>query len=256
MEGIGLIPRGGQRTMSYLTARDRLSCLPCMIASGESLSASKNSGTAFVLPCTPWTTANSQQLTVVNLVDSSYCADPSKYISVLLLALRSMLQLEYPHVNILSKIDLIKNYAPLPFNLDFYTDVQDLEHLLPHLERSQVSPRFAKLNEAIVELVENFSLVAFEVLAVENKKSMMRVLQAIDRAGGYAFGSAEGAGDNVFAVAMRQGWGEDIDIQERWIDLKEEWDEKEQKEEEEAERERQRRFRMSNGEVDLDDDDD
>lgn len=177
---------------------------------------------------------------MVNLVDSAYCADASKYISVLLLALRSMLLLEYPHVNILSKIDLIKNYAPLPLPLQFYTDVDDLEQILPSLAETQPGSKFSALNEAIVEVVDSFSLVAFEVLAIENKKTVMRVMQAIDRAGGYAFGAAEGAGDSVFVTAMRQGWGEEVDLQERWIDLKEEWDEKEQKDEEDA-RELQRK---------------
>lgn len=34
-----------------------------------------------------------------------------------------MLHLELPHVNLLSKIDLIQQYGKLQFNLDFYTEV-------------------------------------------------------------------------------------------------------------------------------------
>lgn len=66
---------------------------------------------------------------------------------------------------------------------------------------------------------------------------MMTLLQAIDRAGGYAFGGAEGANDTVWQVAMREGMGKmDIgDVQERWIDRKDEIDEMERQElEEEA----------------------
>ncbi|KAI5780897.1 hypothetical protein EDC01DRAFT_667621 [Geopyxis carbonaria] len=176
------------------------------------------------------------RLVVVHLVDAHYCSDPSKYISILLLSLRSMLQLDLPHVNVLSKIDLLHTYGPLPFNLDFYTDVQDLSYLLPLLSDDPRTARFAKLNEAIVDLVENFALVNFETLAVEDKKSMTHLLQTIDRAGGYAFGEAEGAGDSVWAIAMRGGWSvgmEAKDIQERWIDAKDEWDEHERKMEEE-----------------------
>ena len=50
---------------------------------------------------------------VINLIDSYYITSPSQYISVLLLALRSMLQLDLPHINVLSKIDLLSNYGPL-----------------------------------------------------------------------------------------------------------------------------------------------
>ncbi|CAZ79217.1 unnamed protein product [Tuber melanosporum] len=176
------------------------------------------------------------RLVVIHLVDSHYCADPSKYISVLLLCLRSMLQLDLPHINVLSKIDLINQYGPLAFNLDFYTEVQDLTHMLPLLEEDPRLKKYAKLNEAIVDLVDSFGLVSFETLAVEDKLSMTHMLQAVDRTGGYAFGEAEGAGDNVWTLAMRGGWGVGMsaqDIQERWIDNREEYDEFERKQMEE-----------------------
>ncbi|KAG0635095.1 hypothetical protein HOY80DRAFT_1012091 [Tuber brumale] len=176
------------------------------------------------------------RLVVIHLVDAYYCADPSKYISILLLCLRSMLQLDLPHINVLSKIDLLNQYGPLAFNLDFYTEVQDLTHMLPLLEEDPRLKKYAKLNEAIVDLVDSFGLVSFETLAVEDKLSMTHMLQAVDRAGGYAFGEAEGAGDSVWALAMRGGWGVGMaaqDVQERWIDNREEYDEFERKQMEE-----------------------
>lgn len=146
-----------------------------------------------------------------------------------------MLQMDLPHLNVLTKIDKLANYGPLPFNLDFYTEVQDLSYLLPHLaEESPVTrhTKFEGMNNAIVELVQDFGLVSFETLAVEDKKSMMTLLQAIDRAGGYAFGGAEGANDTVWQVAMREGMGTMVinDVQERWIDKKDEYDELERNE--------------------------
>lgn len=51
------------------------------------------------------------------------------------------------------------------FNLDFYTEVQDLSHLENLL--NQQSPRFAALNVQICSLVEDYGLVGFETLAVE-----------------------------------------------------------------------------------------
>ena len=146
--------------------------------------------------------------------------------------------MDMPHLNILTKIDKLSSYIPLPFNLDFYTEVQDLSYLLPHMARESpimANSKFEGLNKAIIELVEDFGLVGFETLAVENKKSMMTLLHAIDRAGGYAFGGAEGANDTVWQVAMRQGMRlMDVkDVQERWLDRKEEFDEMELKEREE-----------------------
>lgn len=63
----------------------------------------------------------SYRLTAVHLVDAHLCTDPPKYISALLLSLSTMLHLELPHVNVLSKMDLVQQYGNLAFNLDYYT---------------------------------------------------------------------------------------------------------------------------------------
>ncbi len=185
---------------------------------------------------------------------------PSLYISTLLLSLRSMLQMDLPHLNVLTKIDNLSTYAPLPFNLDYYTEVQDLTYLLPHLAAESPvlrSPKFEGLNTAIVELVEEFGLVGFETLAVEDKRSMMTLLQAVDRAGGYAFGSAEGANDTVWQVAMREGMATmDIkDVQERWIDAKDEYDDKQRRDWEEEAKARETPSLTDDGDEDEEEDD-
>ncbi|GJX27932.1 GPN-loop GTPase 2 [Tanacetum coccineum] len=61
-------------------------------------------------------------LTAIHLIDSHLCSDPGKYVSALLLTLSTMLHMELPHVNVLSKMDLIESYEKLAFNLDFYMD--------------------------------------------------------------------------------------------------------------------------------------
>ena len=52
-------------------------------------------------------------MVAVHLVDSHYCSDPGKFVSVLLTSLSTMLQLELPHVNVLSKVDLMQQYGKL-----------------------------------------------------------------------------------------------------------------------------------------------
>lgn len=176
-----------------------------------------------------------------------------------------MLHLPFPLVNVLTKIDnLAKNSEPLPFNLDYYTEVQDLDYLLPHLEAEQNNTsvqnledragntdipklpesKFTALNEALIQLIGDFGLVAFETLAVEDKVSMTNLLHAIDRASGYVFGTDKGTNDSVWQVAMQEGWGGRIDVrdvQERWIDRRDEFDEMERQqiEEQKAEEARQ-----------------
>lgn len=165
-----------------------------------------------------------------------------------------MLHLPYPIVNVLTKIDNLKAVggADLPFNLDFYTEVQDLQYLLPALSAEQGTTgtggeKWQGLNEALVSLVEDFGLVAFETLAVEDRQSMASLLKAIDRASGYVFAGARATDEegrtlvdeaSVWAQAMSEQWTGKMDVrdvQERWVDRREEFDELERKQwEEEA----------------------
>lgn len=183
-----------------------------------------------------------------------------------------MLQLELPHVNVLSKIDLLASYGELPFDLRYYTEVQDLTYLLDQLDKQPRMGRFKGLNKAMVELVEDYGMVGFETLAVEvgpvpssprsgpwpclslcgfvsarqkicrvlttgqqDKTSMMKLLQQLDKATGYIYVPSSSTSEpntyGLFSTAQSQGYLGDVDdVQERWIDNKEMWDEREKEE--------------------------
>lgn len=149
-------------------------------------------------------------------------------------------------VNVLTKLDNLKAVGgdDLPFNLDFYTEVQDLGYLIPALAMEQgasANAKFDKLNDALIQLVEDFGLVGFETLAVEDRASMASFLRAVDRANGWVFAGARGTDEtgrtlddeaSIWAQAMSDHWAgkmEVRDVQERWIDRREEYDELEKK---------------------------
>ncbi|KAL9709737.1 hypothetical protein Ac2012v2_006789 [Leucoagaricus gongylophorus] len=156
-----------------------------------------------------------------------------------------MLHLELPHINVLSKIDLLKQYGELEFNLDFYTEVQELSYLENSLS-SSLPAKFSALNMAMISLIEDFSLVGFETLAVEDKHSMLNLTRAIDRATGYVFippsdaksppeainqmNNAPNLRPNEHglfssAVGPLKGPLSDVrDVQERWIDERDAYD--------------------------------
>lgn len=164
------------------------------------------------------------RLCAVHLVDSFHCADPAQFISAVFLSLSSMLRLELPHVNVLSKIDLLESRGSLDFGLDFYTETSDLEHLLPlipsglrqqrlggkvgsveetmkaateesddvrpmredkHKAGSAFAYKYRKLNEALCKLVEDYQLVSFQTLNIEDKDSVYELLKYIDKTLGY-----------------------------------------------------------------------
>lgn len=47
------------------------------------------------------------------MTDSSHIVEPAKYISILILSLRTMLQLEMPHINVLTKMDILHSFGTL-----------------------------------------------------------------------------------------------------------------------------------------------
>ena len=95
------------------------------------------------------------RLVCVNLVDSNYCYDPSKFVAVLLTCLSTMIQLELPHVNVLSKIDLLDEDA-LPQRLEFFTDVMDLSELTRDMDKHPLFAKYAKLSAALAGVVNDF----------------------------------------------------------------------------------------------------
>ncbi|OQR99074.1 GPN-loop GTPase 2 [Achlya hypogyna] len=155
------------------------------------------------------------RISVVHLVDAHHCTDSSKFISVVLVSLASMVRLELPHVNVLSKMDLIQQYGNLAFNLEFYTDVLDLRYLLDRLEaqefgdlheedddpytqdpeelphavrcKQKLREKFRKMNEVLIEVIEDFSLVSFVPLQIEDVDSLKHVMVTVDKSNGYVF---------------------------------------------------------------------
>ncbi|ODN01220.1 GPN-loop GTPase 2 [Orchesella cincta] len=121
------------------------------------------------------------RLCCLNFVDSHYCSDPGKYIACLLTCLTSMLHIALPYLNVLSKVDLAEKYGKLPFSLDYYTEVLDLEYLTDMLDADPLTARYKSLNSAVASIVENYGLVSFLALDVNNPNLLTKVAQAVDK---------------------------------------------------------------------------
>ncbi|RXG73613.1 GPN-loop GTPase 2, partial [Armadillidium vulgare] len=134
---------------------------------------------------------NDFRLCSVYLVDAHYASDAGKYMSALLLTLNSMIQMETPHVNVLSKVDAVEKYGSLEFGLDFYTEVLDLDYLLESLDKGPLTKKYHKLNKAIAEVVTDYSLVSFLPLSVDNRGTLINIMRAVDKANGCVFGTDE-----------------------------------------------------------------
>ena len=139
------------------------------------------------------------QLVAVTLIDCLLCSSAHSYISAVMMSLSMMIHLELPHVNVLSKIDSLRNTAPeLAFKLEYYLKAGEgnLEGLVSNLFPVEwglhpMDIRYSKFVCAISQVAQDFSLVGFVPLAIEDKELAIHTLSVCDRANGYSF-SAEG----------------------------------------------------------------
>lgn len=95
-----------------------------------------------------------------------------------------MVTMEMPQVNCLSKADLFSEDGT--YDLEFFSHLPDVNRLLDLLNEVPGLEKYRKLNEAICGVISDFDLVSFVPLAVENKESMMKVIQMVDAANGFS----------------------------------------------------------------------
>eukprot|EP00980_Cylindrotheca_fusiformis_P004999 scaffold1062_cov130-Cylindrotheca_fusiformis.AAC.5 len=163
------------------------------------------------------------RLVTIQLIDSHYCTEPANFLSASLLGTTTMLRLELPTVSVLSKVDLLANYGPLPFSMEYFTECHELDRLLPFLQqgggfqqqdefgaeelngdydytddpdyqaariRTRMSPFFRKhekLHKVLAEVIDEFGLLSFLPLDISSAESVGRVLARVDKCNGYVF---------------------------------------------------------------------
>ena len=239
------------------------------------------------------------RLVCVQLVDGAVClTDVSKFIGAALVCTSSMMRLELPCVNVLSKMDLLQSNSsimtdgmkeakksenadssdddeyhnahdnsPLPFNLEFFTQCHDLHRLVDYLESNpidfmannsddgDIDPRFdyredpeyqaaqertrsstfyrkyRKLHHELCDMVEDYSLLSFLPLSIQDAESVGRVVARIDKCNGYVFLKDANANEgqngnsnnmqNMFssAIVADSEWGTGVlqDVQEKYL---------------------------------------
>ena len=123
------------------------------------------------------------RICAVYLLDAQFMDDPPKFFSGVMTAMSAMVQLEVPHINILSKMDLIDGQdggGARSRRVERFLET-DPSLLLEDLNAS-TSPKFAALNEALLRLIDEFNLVSFIPLNITDEDSVAVTLQHIDHA--------------------------------------------------------------------------
>jgi hypothetical protein len=134
------------------------------------------------------------------LLEATFIIDRPKFFSGTLSAMSAMMMLEMPHVNILSKMDLVKGQVarrdlkrfvdPDPNLLEddparqTHPDKEERKgYQDPGLTKEVMSgSSFDRLNKAVAQLIDDFSMVSFLKLDVNDEDSINLVLSYIDDA--------------------------------------------------------------------------
>lgn len=115
---------------------------------------------------------------VVYMIDSHFITEPAKMMSGSLACLSAMLLLECPHINVLSKVDLLDAHDKELLELRLTLNP---EYLVTSLS-SSMAPKFAKLNEAFASVLSDFDLVTFLPLDPTDEDTLSIIQQTIDNA--------------------------------------------------------------------------
>lgn len=116
----------------------------------------------------------------VFLLDSQFMVDGAKFLSGSMAALSVMVNLELPHVNVLNKMDLLSKSAKGQIEKFLEPDSHAL--LADTIDESAWGRKYKKLSEAIGRVVEDFSLVKFFPLNIQNPENVNDILMMIDNA--------------------------------------------------------------------------
>jgi GTPase SAR1 family protein len=109
----------------------------------------------------------------VYCVDSTVVQDPSKFISASFTALAAMNRLGIPHINVLTKCDLVADKTRIEELLE--AEPEELIASLP-----KCSAKFVKLNTALAKVVGEFNVVQFHALDISDEDSISNLALRID----------------------------------------------------------------------------
>merc|ERR1712194_535201 len=143
----------------------------------------------------------------VFVVDATFVTDPAKFISGSLLALSAMIAMQLPHVNVLSKCDLIEESSmekvlEMESALQLWdvlgnhsdsssmSSLQPFQQLQPNATSSTTTQnntqkreqKWNRLTEAICSLLDDYSMVGFIPLNISEEESIAHVLATVDHA--------------------------------------------------------------------------
>lgn len=131
------------------------------------------------------------------LLDTTFCLNADKFLAAALTTLSTMVALETPAINILTKMDLLSASDKQTVETFLEGDIENVFSESGANSQSNWDQKYRKLSEAIASVLEDYSLVKFMPLDAEDDETVENVLTIIDTTIQY---------------------GEDLDVKDRYPD--------------------------------------
>lgn len=141
------------------------------------------------------------RMAAVYLLEATFVVDRAKFFAGTLSAMSAMLMLEVPHINVLSKMDLVKGQVKKKDMKKFLTpdvalldddpmerarrkvegqDADDESKAPDEKDQVMKGASFRRLNRAVAGLIESFSMINYLKLDVTDEDSLAGILSYID----------------------------------------------------------------------------
>uniref|UniRef100_A0A915D6T3 GPN-loop GTPase 3 n=1 Tax=Ditylenchus dipsaci TaxID=166011 RepID=A0A915D6T3_9BILA len=129
------------------------------------------------------------------LLDTTFCLDADKFLAAALTTLSTMVSLETSAINVLTKFDLLNSEDRALVEVFLDGDIKSVLDRPGSSGSSVWDSKHRKLTEAIASVLEDYSLVKFLPLNVEEEDTITELLMVIDNTIQY---------------------GEDVDVKDRY----------------------------------------
>mmetsp|Transcript_3405 Transcript_3405/g.13545 ORF Transcript_3405/g.13545 Transcript_3405/m.13545 type:complete len:208 (+) Transcript_3405:219-842(+) len=113
------------------------------------------------------------RIAAVYLIDATFVVDTPKFLAGSLQSLAAMVQLELPHINVVTKCDLVDQEE-----LDKVLEMGSAEMVAQMHERTR--GRLSQLTGALCTVIDSFSLVSYLPMNVKDEDTIEKVLLHTD----------------------------------------------------------------------------